>query len=231
MGTFILNPESFSKILEVTGNAVESLTYLLSSLNDKVKKSRSTAEFSELLGEIQTIVDSAKHREDSLNSIDTWSGARGLTDKLHAFFNSTSWTEFQEYIVSKLVNKVPSDEITLDCIIGSQSEFLRAYSGSDGKSLEGEALNAMDNLFNAWLALHKMIMQDGFILAATAQGDVIKDAPGDAEKRAIKLKELIFDPVEGIGRYLSENKSDSKLNIVLHDQEKTEEATPVNEVE
>ena len=89
----------------------------------------------------------------------------------------------------------------------------------------------MDNLFNAWLALHKMIMQDGFILAATAQGDVIKDAPGDAEKRAIKLKELIFDPVEGIGRYLSENKSDSKLNIVLHDQEKTEEATPVNEVE
>lgn len=225
MGSFILNPGSFAKILETAGPSVETLEYLASGLTERVEKSRAMAEFSDLIKEVKTLVDNAVFQESNLTKIDIWSGARGLADKLHAAFSGTELSAFQDFIASKLASKVPVEQVTLDCAIDDKAGFVRAYS-SNGKLLEGEALDAMDMLFNAYLAQpgNNMIMQDGVIYSGTNSGEVITDETDQAVKQRVsKIRDMLADPVKGFQRYLQDKKPGAHVTVIQHEAEQEEQ--------
>ena len=220
MKPFLLSPVSLNKMLQMAGNSVETLLYLESALREKINASQAKEAFLPLMQNITDLIENATFQEKNLTQLDPWSGARGLTDKLHAAFNSTKLSEFQDFIATKLLDKIPAESMTLDCVVGDKADFLRAYSKGDGNPLEGEELEAMDRLFNAWLAQpeNKMLMQDGVIYRGTDEGEVLQDTSEDTVKaRANKIRELLKDPVRGFERYVELKKPGAQVRIVQHE--------------
>lgn len=224
MEPFMLNPESLTKILQMAGNQVETLEYLKKGLVEKTRKSGT--EYAELIGEVTKLVDYAVSQAKNLNKLDPWSGNRDLIDKMHAIFTTSEFSAFQNFMADKLASRVPVAPITLDCEINDEAEFLRAYS-VNGEVLQGEALEAMDILFNSWLAQPEigMLMQNGVIHAGTEQGEIVKDVTSNAVKaRADQVRELLSDPVRGFERYVQQKKTDAKIDVIQHQAVREEQA-------
>jgi hypothetical protein len=227
MAGFILNPESLNKILQVAGNRVETLEYLHSALAARLKKSDSMPEYADVLGEIKKMVENAVAQEDKLDKLDVWSGSSRLLDKLKEVFSASEFSAFQDFMATKMVNNVPIEQIILDCQISDEGEFIRAYS-IDGKVLEGDRLEAMDTLFNAWLAQaeNNMIMQDGIIYSGTDKGEVIKDKSREETKaRTDRIRTMLADTKTGFEHYVQQKKPQAQIEIRRHEQE-VEKPTP-----
>ena len=178
----------------------------------------------DLTNEVKKLVENAEYQEQNLSKIDYWSGAAGVGKQLLDHYSTTQLSAFQEFMAAKLASKVPGEKVTMDCIISDEAEFKRAYS-IDGKVLEGDALEAMDTLFNAWLAQpgNEMIMQDGIIYSGTDQGEVAKDNSSNAVKeRADKVRQLLSDPVKGFESYVQDKKQGAKIEIIRHEEAREE---------
>lgn len=224
MDPFILHPESLTKILQMAGTQVETLEYLQSALQEKTKTSGT--EYSEVMNEITKLVDYAVSQEQKLNKLNSWSGARDMVDKLRAVFETNEFSTFQDFMAAKLASKVPVEQITLDCEISDQAEFLRAYS-INGEVLEGDALEAMDILFNSWLAQPetKMIMNNGVIYSGTDKGEIARDTDASVVKaRAERVKELLSDPVLGFESYVQKKKPGAQVQVIRHEVAREEQA-------
>lgn len=165
---FVLSAESLHKILQLAGNQVETLDYLQAALAGKVGKA---AEFAGLIQEVAKLVENAVFQEQEKEKLNPWSGAPKLTDLLGAYFSKTEFSAFQEFMAAKSVNAIEEASITLDYAVSQSAQFKRAYT-RDGQMLVGAELDAMDTLFNAWLAKNNLISQGGSIYAGTSKGEI-----------------------------------------------------------
>ena len=214
--TFILNPESLTKILQLGGNQVETLTYLQSALSEKVKKAGSMKEFSDLMVEVRKLVENAEFQDQRLNQLDPWSGAAGSIDKLHAIFSTSDFSAFQEFIATRAANTIPEGEIILDCTVNDKAEYLRAFS-MNGKVLEGDTVDAIDSLFTGWLDQpeNKMMMKDGVIYSRTDNHEIVQDKNGNAVKeRADKIRAMLSN--NSFERYVQQKNPGIKIVIQQH---------------
>ncbi len=224
MSTFELRSESLAKILEIAGSREETLSYFQSSLNEKINAAEAQADFSDFMPELERLIDNAIYQEQRLSQLDPWSGSLSTLSQLHDIYKATEFSGFQDFMASKSANSVPVEQITLDCMIGDGAEFKRAYS-INGQQLDGEALDAMDTLFNAWLAQpeNNMIMKDGVIYAAADSGEIKPDqSAAVALARAEKIREMLRDNTHGFEHYVQQKKESARVNIVQHNAEKDE---------
>ena len=164
----VLSSESLHKIIQLAGNHVETLEYLQSSLYDKVKKS---AEYAGLMQEVAKLVENAVFQEQEKEKVNPWSGIPGLAGLLKAYYSTTEFSAFQEFMASKSGSNIQEEQIILDYALSRSAEFKRAYT-SEGDMLAGASLDAMDILFNAWLAKNDLISQDGIIYVGTSKGEI-----------------------------------------------------------
>lgn len=217
-GRFILNPDSLNKIVQLVGNQVKTLMYLQSSLNEKTGKAE---EFTDLRVAVNKLVENALFQVKRLVQLDPWSGAAGLVDKLRAYFSATEFGAFQEFIAATSARNIAAEEITLDYAVGKSSQFMRAYT-SEGNMLTGEALDAMDTLFNAWLAKNNMISEGGVIYEGLNTGEIKKVDGVNVRVNPEKLLALL----NGDGFQMYVQKTTSKVNHIITRQNEYEESTP-----
>lgn len=217
--TFMLNPESLTKILQLGSSQVETMTYLQSALTEKIKKSNTMSEFADLQSEVTKLVDNAIFQEQSLSNLDPWSGAAGLPDKLHAIYSMTEFSAFQDFMATRAAINVPEGVITLDCMVNDMAEYIRAFS-MNGVVLEGETADAIDALFTGWLDQpeNKMIMQDGVIYSKTDNDEIAPDKNDSVVKaRAEKIRGMLSNKENGFEQYVQQKKPGTKIAIIQHD--------------
>ena len=225
-GSFVLNPESLTKLLELVGNHVETLTYFDAALAVKISQSGMKNEFSDLMNETKKLIESATYREQEKNKLSPWSGEADLMTQLKSYYNQTEFEAFQNFLAGQSASMLPAEVITLDCALSRQSEFMRAYS-SEGTLLEGDALVAMDTLFNSWLAQpeRQMISKDGVIYAGTDKGEIKLDSEGKPVAADYdKLNQMLGDESNEFARYV--NKMNPSVNVVIRQHPYEEEPTP-----
>ncbi len=104
------------------------------------------------------------------------------------------------------------------------AEYKRAYS-FNGKMVEGEVLDALDTLFNAWIAQPTptsrwgFISKDGVIYRGNETGEPVMESDAGAQKAvADELKELLSKTGEGsFQSYLQQKNPGIQIEIRLHD--------------
>ena len=217
MEPFTLSAESLNKIIQLVGNIAEVLCYFQESLNKKIEQIKQTEEYAKLMTEIDQLVELAKFQEDKKLSVDIWSGLPHVLDRLKDVLSNTEFSSFQEFLVTRLINKVPEGLLTMNCLIEDTGEYKRSYLIAGKEVNAGEIADAIDALFNAWLAKpeNSMVMQDGFIREGNKNGQVIQDAASSdsAKKRAEKIKKILEDPEHGFARYFMQKKPNAKIEI------------------
>ncbi len=177
---FVLNAESLNKILQLAGNQIDTLAYLQAALKEKAGNN---PEFVGLMQEVGKLVKHAEYQLQAKEKLNPWSlvvastvnDAPRLIGLLRAHLSESEFDAFQDFLADTSIRHIAEyiksgaikeGQITLDYAISRSSQFMRAYS-SDGNMLEGEALDAMDTLFNRWLGKNDMISEDGVIYMRT----------------------------------------------------------------
>jgi hypothetical protein len=70
------------------------------------------------------------------------------------------------------------------------------------ETLEPEAIEALDNLFNAWLVAHGMLSQDGVLYKADEAGEILCDAKQNQLRvDPNEFRRLMADPEHGFKAY------------------------------
>lgn len=83
----------------------------------------------------------------------------------------------------------------------------------------GEVLNAMDTLFNAWLAQSNMVSKDGFIYQGTGDGNIKLDQQGNPMVvPAETLKKMLSG--DGFPAYVKKHNPGVELVMKEHPSEK-----------
>lgn len=82
-------------------------------------------------------------------------------------------------------------------------------------TVDEKTTDALDNIFNAWLASHGMLSQDGILYLADKQGRVLRDnqdAPQIIDSDQLKF--LLVDPERGLQAYAAKHGLQLKPNLV-----------------
>ena len=101
--------------------------------------------------------------------------------------------------------------------MSDSAEFIRGYSNEDGKLLEDDELEAMDTLFNAWLAENKMISQGGVIYAGTAKGEIERDKKGHSIIAPAEKLRTLLDKTDDFSRFVQKNNPAAEVKVRLHE--------------
>ena len=81
------------------------------------------------------------------------------------------------------------------------------------EGLDPKTVEALDGLFNAWLALNGMISKGGALYQVDSKGDVLLDSKGAAVKvDPRRFNALIQDPVHGFNVFVA--KKGLKINLI-----------------
>ena len=140
---------------------------------------------------------------------------------------STNFKKFQDELVkdaSKFINEQAAKDINLDFAVSNNSELLRGYS-SNNEPLDPKTVDAMDSLFNAWLAEKMMICKDGVIYEGVydkeGQLKIKQDAsdnPGSEGVRAnaVNLRQMITS-ADGFQQYVHQHNKSAKIVIQERD--------------
>ena len=203
----IPTPAALNKAIEVAGNQIETLAYFATNLQESLIKGGLVKECKQLLEEVKKLVDNAQFRED--NKGNPWLGDVAQIPVI----NETDFNLFQKFLATTSATELKEDKVILDCALSDSAEFLRAYSNE-----KGELLDAIDTLFNAWLAENNMISKGGVIYAGTAQGDILEDKKGNpvavpAEKLRAMLNTGEF------AQFVQKNNPAVQVNVRLHQYE------------
>ena len=171
---FVLNAESLNKILQLAGNQIDNPAYvgLLQEVGKLVNNAEYQLQATEKLNPWSLVVASTLNDAPRLIGLLRAHRSESEFDAFQAFLADTSIRHIKEHIKSGAIKE---GQITLDYAISRSSQFMRAY-GSDVNMLEGEALDAMDILFNQWLSKNGMISEGGVIYMRT--GDKIRKENG-----------------------------------------------------
>jgi hypothetical protein len=208
----IPTPDALNKVLEVVGNKFETLQYFATNLHASLEKSGLVKECKQLLQEVENLVANAQFRED--NKGNPWLGD---TSQMPAI-NETDFNLFQKFLATTSATELKGKEVILDCALSDSAEFLRAYSNAKGELLEDEELNAMDTLFNAWLAENDMISKGGVIYAGTTNGDILEDKKGKPVVVPAEKLRAMLDAGE-FAQFVQKKNPEAQVNVRLHPYE------------
>lgn len=109
---------------------------------------------------------------------------------------------------SKIIGE-KANNVRLDFAISDDSQILRGYS-SNGEALAKPDIDAMDKLFNAWLAENNMISKSGTIYKGTKSGEIQKDANGEMVKADPQDLKATID---GFERYVQRTNKSAQITI------------------
>lgn len=207
-----IDQETFKRILDVIGKKVEMIEYLYTNIEGRMPE--------DVIQEVVKLLDYAKF-------IVTLRGNPWvLGDTILPMSAETDFDYFQIYLAHGAATQLQVKDVTLDCAISDESNFIRGYS-SDGKPLDNKTVDSLDKLFNSWLATMKfesndgatynLISKDGAIFKATKatiwldnQGEPVRVDPEE-------FKSLLDRKNNGLEAYIQEQNKDIGITIQQHE--------------
>jgi hypothetical protein len=205
----IPTPDALNKAIEVACNQIETLKYFATNLHASLEKSGLLKKCEQLILEVEKLVANAQFRED--NKGNPWLGNMAqMPDS-----NETDFNLFQKFLATTSATELKEDKVILDCALSDSAEFLRAYSNEKGELLEDDELNAIDTLFNAWLAENNMISKGGVIYAGTAKGDILEDKKGNPVAVPAEKLRAMLDAGD-FSQFVQKNNPAVQVNVRLH---------------
>lgn len=147
--------------------------------------------------------------------------------------DGASWTgkqpaigfkKFQNELASeaaKLIGEYAAEGIDLDFAVSNNSELIRGHS-SNGKEIDPGTVDAMDNLFNAWLAENHMINRGGVIYEAMTErgregeikmGPDEQGNPVGVRADAERLRQMVMDKDNGFEHYVHQHKKSMLITV------------------
>ena len=133
---------------------------------------------------------------------------------------SNAFQNFQQGLADIAAEVVSEKQVVFDYAVSDESELLRGYSSGDDP-LEDDAVNAMDILFNAWLAQNQMFSKGGIIYEGTPATENPKRVNADT------LRNKLGDSETGFGKF-ADHKS-IQLTSHAHEYPKSEQKMPTEE--
>lgn len=198
------NKEALIHAMEICENSVEGAQYFASQAKSLFRQAPLSEDMRQaVLSKVEEFVKLVEWR--LFSNTQPWSGA---------FTESSGFKNMQKGLAKEAASRLQNMlDLRLDVAISDNSELLR------GPSSGGEPMNpdAMDTLFNAWLAQHDVICKGSVLYEATEDGEIKKDAGGDPVKAdPEKIRQLISDRQEGFAHYMEDNHLKS-ATVVQHD--------------
>lgn len=207
-----IDQETFKRILDVIGKKVEMIEYLHTTIEGRMPE--------DVIQEVVKLLDYAKF-------IVTLRGNPWvLGDSILPMSAETDFDYFQIYLAHGAAIQLQATEVTLDCAISDESNFIRGYS-SDGKALDTKTVDSLDKLFNAWLATMKfeskdgatynLISKDGAIFKAT-KATIWLDSQGEPVRVDPEEFKLALDrKSNGLEAYIQQQNKDIGITIQQHE--------------
>ena len=182
--------EELLNAMKVAETSTEAADYLVVRFTDILTKAKMLAESQDIIAKVQ---DYAKYVHFKLlSNAQPWSGES---------VPSSDFKNMQENLAKDLDKNLQSIEgsLQLDIAINDQGQLLRGYS-ADHQTCDFGQVDALDKLFNAWLAKNDVVSKGSMLHACDAEGEIVKQ--DGLEKTAEKIKNLIHDKKDGFGAYL-----------------------------
>jgi hypothetical protein len=212
----MFDAEAIRKVVEIT-STLDGVEYFQQQLHSMLEKRNQLQAYSTLLKEVSLMVDSARYQDQHRGT--PWSG-----DTYRPYLPQSDFASFQQFLASMSAQSIQQQQITLDCALSDASEYKRAFS-SDGELLDGESLDAMDTLYNAWLAEQQLISKGGVIYQGTEEGDIREDKQGNPIKaNAERLRAMMMDDKRGFSAYVKTNNKDIQMIIHQHTYEQPQQS-------
>jgi hypothetical protein len=204
-----MDQETFKKVLEVVGKRVEAIEYLHQNIEGRLDP--------EVVAEVAQLRDYASFLERVRGN--PWLG-----NTMKPVGKDTDFHNFQEYLANKAGSVIHEKNLVMDCAISDNAEFIRGYT-SDGQPLGDVTTDALDKLFNAWLATQRIetadgqvidfISKDGFIYKAV-NGEIIQDMQGTPVKvDPNEFRVLLSEQATGFEAFVRKNNKDVE-HVAIH---------------
>ncbi len=182
-----------SEAMKVAETSVEAANYLVERFIAIVKETKMMDKAGELVSKLQ---DFAKYVDFKLNSsAQPWSGEMG---------QPSGFENMQDRMGSSAIETVKThihENVQLDMAINDKAELLRGFS-SQGEALKDPVIvDALDKIFNAWLAKNNVISKDSSLYKVDINGKILKDANGQVKADVEQVKKLMNDPEKGLANY------------------------------
>ncbi|PWY56818.1 hypothetical protein DGG96_05275 [Legionella qingyii] len=202
--------EDLLKAMQLAGNSAELAQYLTKQVHEIVDNSRvfKKPEKMQVGQQILKAVDefaqlvAYKFSEEAKQ---IWAGITPSTK-----FENIHRGITQEAVES--LSKKGYEGIRFDFAIKQTGEekghFVRGYASSEkgAPPLDGETVDSLDRLFNAWLANeHQVLTEDGFFFKTDAEGNKTRQLTLD------EVEEIMADSAQGFKDYLQSNHVETQL--------------------
>lgn len=182
-----------SAAMKVAGGSVEASNYFVERLTKILTETKMLDKSADLLVRVH---DFAKYVEFKLNSsAQPWSGE---SPKISDFEN------MQDHLANDAIRTVKANalsDVKLDIAINESAQLLRGYSAEGEWVKDPVVVDALDKIFNAWLAQHNVVSSSSVLYEANALGEIKRDASGDVHADVEKIKSLMSDPDKGLTKF------------------------------
>lgn len=214
--SFFPDSDALSKCMAVA-NTPEAADYLLT----RVKQIFSTAKN---LGEsvVQNVMDTIN---DFVNYVKL---ANQAGNEWVGKPPRSGFQNYQEGLAAIAAQIMQGKNVELDYAISDDSQYLRGYT-TDGAPMDADSSKAMDNYFNAWLAMNHLFSKGGVIYESTSDGQIKMEGENPVRANADDFRQLIQDPKRGFGQYMS--KTNKSVQLSMYPQEFQTSETPSNVAE
>lgn len=186
--------EALVAAMEVAKGSVVAAGYLLSQGKKIFTAAKKNEEFKELISKLESFVSQVEMQL----MVDTgaWSGKETPSSTFHSYQSEIA-EEAAKILGGIQISEKASSTHKLSYAFDDSGHFVRGWGKLDSK-----ATNALDKLFNAWLALNDIVSKGGSLYQADNKGHILADAQGK-EKLVdpVSFKSLIDDPARGFKFY------------------------------
>lgn len=202
------------------GNNPAAGEYLLTRYEARLKEKGMLEEGLPVMKKLEEVTDFLKLKAET-GSI--WSGKM-----------PTDYQKYQKALGADAANVLNGAFVEDNVIVNyyytvsDKSDLKRGYGvGEKNESPNPETSNALDHLFNAWLAENNMMSDNGVIYEISDDGTVKQELQNDGQikkdnngepiaKRADaeKLRQSISDPTTGFGPYVKKHNGKVALNVI-----------------
>lgn len=159
----------------------------------------------DLLSQIQKYAESVHLQSE--NNTSPWTGEINLP---------TSFQSLHQNLAANAASEIDKKEIIFHFAMSDESQIIRGYS-SDNEPATEKTVNAMDTLFNAWLAKNGLFSQEGFIYMSDSNGEILKDENGKPVKvEPEQFEKMLEDRKNGFEQYVHQNNDSVQVKTEQH---------------
>lgn len=178
--------------MKVSEGSVEAAHYFVERLTAILTETKMLDKSGDLLERAKIF---AQYVDLKLNSnAQPWSGQMG---------KPSDFENMQDRIGDDAVKTVKAsyDSVKLDIAINDKAQLLRGYS-SEGKQISDPVIvDALDKIFNSWLAKNNVVTRDSVLYEADITGKIIHDVNGDVKANPEQIKKLMNDIDKGLTKF------------------------------